>query len=52
MDLQRLHLDRTLLYALLALAAISMFVVYSGSAKDTSATFGHFMRLVLGFTVL
>ncbi len=52
MDLQRLHLDKTLLYALLALAAISMFVVYSGSAKDTSATFGHFMRLLLGFTVL
>jgi rod shape determining protein RodA len=52
MDLQRLHLDKTLLYALLALAAISMFVVYSGSAKDTSATFGHFLRLLLGFTVL
>jgi rod shape determining protein RodA len=52
MDLQRLHLDKTLFYALLALAAISLFVVYSGSAKDTSATFGHFMRLLLGFTVL
>lgn len=52
MDLQRLHLDKTLLYALLALAAISLFVVYSGSAKDTGATFGHFMRLLLGFTVL
>jgi rod shape determining protein RodA len=52
MNLERLHLDKTLLYALLALAAISMFVVYSGSAKDTSATFGHFMRLLLGFTVL
>jgi rod shape determining protein RodA len=52
MDLQRLHLDKTLLYALLALAAISLFVVYSGSAKDTSATFGHFMRLLLGFAVL
>lgn len=52
MDLQRLHLDKTLFYALLALAAISLFVVYSGSAKDTTATFGHFMRLLLGFTVL
>lgn len=52
MDLQRLHLDKTLFHALLALAAISLFVVYSGSAKDTAATFGHFMRLVLGFTVL
>jgi rod shape determining protein RodA len=52
MDLQRLHLDKTLLYALLALATISLFVVYSGSAKDTAASFGHFMRLLLGFTVL
>jgi rod shape determining protein RodA len=52
MDLQRLHLDKTLFYALLSLSAISLFVVYSGSAKDTSATFGHFMRLLLGFTVL
>lgn len=50
--LQRLHLDKTLLYALLALAVLSMLVVYSGSAKDTSATFGHFMRLLLGFTIM
>jgi cell division protein FtsW (lipid II flippase) len=34
MDLQRLHLDKTLFYALLALAAISLFVVYSGSASS------------------
>lgn len=52
MDLQRLHLDKTLFYALLALAAISLFVVYSGSAKDVSATMGHLMRLLLGFTIL
>ena len=52
MDLQRLHLDKTLFYALLALAAISLFVVYSGSAKDMSATVGHLMRLLLGFTIL
>ncbi|GAB4510083.1 MAG: rod shape-determining protein RodA [Sulfuricaulis sp.] len=52
MDLQRLHLDKTLFHALLALAAISMFVVYSGSAKDLSATLGHLMRLLLGFTIL
>lgn len=52
MDLQRLHLDKTLFYALLALAAISLFVVYSGSAKDLDATLGHLLRLVLGFTVL
>lgn len=52
MDLQRLHLDKTLFYALLALAAISLFVVYSGSAKDLDATLGHLLRLALGFTVL
>ena len=52
MDLQRLHLDKTLFYALLTLAAISLFVVYSGSAKDVSATAGHFIRLLLGFTIL
>jgi rod shape determining protein RodA len=52
MDLQRLHLDKTLFYALLALATISLFVVYSGSAKDVSATLGHLMRVLLGFSVL
>ena len=38
--------------ALLALSAISLFVVYSASAKDMSATLGHLMRLGLGFLVL
>ncbi|MBI3571207.1 MAG: rod shape-determining protein RodA [Gammaproteobacteria bacterium] len=52
MDLQRLHLDKTLFYALLTLAGISLFVVYSGSAKDASATLGHLIRLLLGFTIL
>jgi rod shape determining protein RodA len=52
MDLQRLHLDKTLFYALLTLAGISLFVVYSGSAKDVNATVGHLMRLLLGFTIL
>src|SRR3990172_9067738 len=52
MDLQRLHLDKTLFYALLAMAAISLFVVYSASARDMDATLGHLLRLFLGFTVL
>jgi len=52
MDLQRLHLDKTLLVALLGLSAISLFVVYSASARDTGATLGHLMRLGLGFLVL
>ncbi len=52
MELQRLHIDKTLFYALLALAGISLFVVYSGSAKDVSATVGHLIRLLLGFAIL
>ncbi|MEK7222751.1 MAG: rod shape-determining protein RodA [Pseudomonadota bacterium] len=52
MNLERLHLDKTLLYALLAMAAISLFVVYSASARDMDATLGHLLRLCLGFTVL
>ncbi|MGA9030992.1 MAG: rod shape-determining protein RodA [Sulfuricaulis sp.] len=52
MNLERLHLDKTLLYALLALATISLFVVYSASARDMDATLGHLLRLLLGFTVL
>ncbi len=52
MDLQRLHLDKTLFYALLAMAAISLFVVYSASARDMDATLGHLLRLFLGFVVL
>ena len=52
MDLQRLHLDKTLFFALLGLAGISLFVVYSASAEDTSAALGHLMRLLLGFIVL
>ncbi len=52
MDLQRLHLDKTLFYALLAMAAISLFVVYSASARDMDATLGHLLRMLLGFIVL
>ena len=52
MNLERLHLDKTLFYALLAMAAISLFVVYSASARDMDATLGHLLRMLLGFTVL
>src|SRR3989344_808649 len=52
MNLERLHLDKTLLYALFAMATISLFVVYSASARDMDATLGHLLRLFLGFTVL
>ncbi|MHB8744012.1 MAG: rod shape-determining protein RodA [Sulfuricaulis sp.] len=52
MDLQRLRLDKTLFFALLGLAVISLFVVYSATGEDLSATFSHLMRLLLGFIVL
>jgi rod shape determining protein RodA len=52
MDLQRLHLDKTLLYALLVLAALSIAVVYSASGKSLAATGAHLVRLGLGFVVM
>jgi len=52
MNLERLHLDKTLFYALLAMATVSLFVVYSASARDMDATLGHLLRLFLGFMVL
>lgn len=52
MVLERFHLDRPLLYAMLALCCISIFIIYSASAKDGSATASHAVRLALGFAVL
>jgi rod shape determining protein RodA len=52
MDLQRLHLDKTLLYALLALAGLSLVILYSASAKNLNATGAHFLRLMLGFGMM
>ncbi|HEX9812485.1 MAG TPA: rod shape-determining protein RodA [Burkholderiales bacterium] len=48
----RSHLDKPLLYALLLLAAVSLAIVYSASARDASVTIAHFVRMVLGFLVL
>jgi rod shape determining protein RodA len=50
--LERLHLDKMLLYALLGLAAASLFMVYSASAKDLNVTGAHALRLLLGFGIL
>jgi rod shape determining protein RodA len=50
--IERLHLDKTLLYALLALSVLSLAVIYSASGKSLSATGAHAMRLLLGFGVL
>jgi len=52
MTLTRLHLDKTLLFALLALAVLSLAILYSASAKDHAVTLGHALRLLLGFGVM
>ncbi len=52
MNLERLHLDRSLLYALLALAGVSLLAVYSASSKDLGMTINHVVRLVIGFGVM
>ncbi|UCH53314.1 MAG: rod shape-determining protein RodA [Pseudomonadota bacterium] len=50
--LKRLHLDKTLFYALLVLAGLSLMVIYSATGKNLNATGAHFLRIVLGFIVL
>jgi len=52
MTLERIHLDRPLLYAMLTLCVISIFVIYSASARDAGATANHALRLALGFVIL
>lgn len=52
MDLNRLHLDKPLLTALGALAALSLITVYSAAAKDLGTALAHALRLALGFGVL
>jgi rod shape determining protein RodA len=51
-NLQRWHLDRPLLYALLALAGLSLLVVYSASGENLMVAFKHLLRLMLGFVIL
>lgn len=48
----RWHIDKPLLYALLLLAALSLVVLYSASAKDQNLTMLHGLRLLLGFAVM
>jgi rod shape determining protein RodA len=48
----RLHVDKPLLIALLALAGLSLAMLYSASAKDVSVTLSQALRLVLGFGVM
>jgi rod shape determining protein RodA len=52
MEQSRFHLDKSLFYALLMLAGLSVIMIYSATAKDTGMTLAHFVRLALGFAVL
>jgi len=50
--LQRWHIDIPLFYALLALAGISLLVVYSASGESLPALLKHLLRMALGFGIL
>jgi rod shape determining protein RodA len=50
--LQRWHIDIPLFYALLALAGISLLVVYSASAANLATLLKHVLRLFMGFGIL
>jgi len=50
--LQRLHLDLPLLLALLLLAIIGMFVLYSASDQNIELVIRQSLRLLLGFVVM
>lgn len=50
--LERWHIDRPLLYALLILAGLSLIVLYSASGEDPRMVLRHLIRLCLGFAIL
>jgi rod shape determining protein RodA len=50
--LQRWHIDVPLFYALLALAGISLLMVYSASAENLTMLVKHVVRLIVGFGIL
>jgi rod shape determining protein RodA len=50
--LQHWHLDPPLFYALLALAGISLLVVFSASGESLAALLKHLLRLTMGFGIL
>ena len=50
--LQRWHIDVPLFYALLALAAISLLMVFSASAGNLTMLIKHILRLIVGFGIL
>jgi rod shape determining protein RodA len=50
--LARWHIDRPLFYALLVLSGLSLLVLYSASAENFAVVIRHFLRLLLGFSIL
>jgi rod shape determining protein RodA len=52
MTFERLHLDRTLFYALATLALVSLLTVYSASGRDLGVAAAHVVRLLIGFGIL
>ncbi len=50
--LQRWHIDVPLFYALVALAGISLLVVFSASAENFTMLVKHLLRLIMGFGIL
>jgi rod shape determining protein RodA len=50
--MERWHLDKSLLYALLIVAGLSLLVLYSASAQNLQVVSRHLLRLVLGFGIM
>jgi len=50
--LQRWHIDVPLFYALLALSAISLLVVFSASGASLGVALRHLIRMAIGFGIL
>lgn len=48
----RLHIDKPLFYGLLALAVVSLLVVYSASGQNLGQLVQHAIRLLLGFGLM
>lgn len=52
MDFGRLHIDKSLFYALVTLSIVSLLVSYSASGEDLAETLRHATRLLLGFGLM
>jgi rod shape determining protein RodA len=52
MNLERMHLDKTLFWSLAGLALVSLLTVYSASGKDLGIAISHAIRLLIGFGIM